>query len=209
MPLQALTDTIVDEIELCRCHDLKGYCSNIPVFQDNSRSCYNVRMSERLWAPWRFAYIEKPETGTDKGGCIFVDLPAQGQDRENLLLYRGEKAFVMLNAFPYTNGHLMVAPYKHTANMSDLDDSELLEINQLVAKGTGWIGAVYKPDGFNIGVNLGSAAGAGIPTHIHWHIVPRWAGDTNFMTTIGDVRVLPQSLEDSYDRLREVVLREP
>jgi ATP adenylyltransferase len=156
-------------------------------------------MAERLWAPWRLPYIESaPKTSV---GCIFVDLPAQENDRENLILYRGRAAFVMLNAFPYTNGHLMVAPYKHTAEMSDLDDDELLEINQLVARCLRWIGRAYKPEGYNIGVNLGSAAGAGIPTHIHWHIVPRWEGDTNFMTTVGEVRVLPQSLEESYDRL--------
>lgn len=162
-------------------------------------------MAERLWAPWRFTYIEKPSTGSSDTGCIFVDLPAQDNDRDNLLLFRGKTAFVMLNAFPYTNGHLMVAPYRHTAVMSDLDDAELLEINQLVANCTRWITKTYKPDGFNIGVNLGSAAGAGIPTHIHWHIVPRWNGDTNFMTTVGDVRVLPQSLADSYDRLKQAV----
>jgi ATP adenylyltransferase len=165
-------------------------------------------MAERLWAPWRFAYIEKPSTGSSEGGCIFVDLPFQDNDRENLLLYRGKKAFVMLNAYPYTNGHLMVAPYKHTAELMDLDDEELLEINQLVARSSKWITAVYKPDGFNIGVNVGNAAGAGIPTHIHWHIVPRWNGDTNFMTTIGDVRVLPQSLTDSFDKLKEAVDRD-
>ncbi|HWA82190.1 MAG TPA: HIT domain-containing protein, partial [Fimbriimonadaceae bacterium] len=151
---------------------------------------------------WRFAYIEQPSTGLPGGGCIFVDLPAQENDRENLLLFRGKKAFVMLNAFPYTNGHLMVAPYRHTADMDALDDDELLEINQLVALSVRWITDAYRPDGFNIGVNLGRAAGAGIPTHIHWHIVPRWNGDTNFMTTVGDVRVLPQSLSDSYDRLK-------
>lgn len=162
-------------------------------------------MAERLWAPWRFSYIEKPSTGSSQADCIFVDLPAQDNDRENLLLFRGTKAFVMLNAYPYTNGHLMVAPYKHTADLDALDDAELLEINQLVAKSVKWIRAAYKPDGFNIGVNLGRAAGAGIPTHVHWHIVPRWNGDTNFMTAVGDVRVLPQSLADSYDRLKEVV----
>lgn len=165
-------------------------------------------MSERLWAPWRFSYIEKPSTGEATPECIFVDLPAASDDRANLLLYRGETAFVMLNAYPYTNGHLMVAPYRHTADLEALDDAELLEINQLLVKCARWVTAVYKPDGFNIGVNLGRAAGAGIPTHIHWHVVPRWNGDTNFMTTIGDVRVLPQSLEDSYDRLREAVTRD-
>ena len=156
-------------------------------------------MAERIWAPWRLTYIEQ---ATPTGTCIFLDLPARENDRENLLLYRGKTAFVMLNAFPYTNGHLMIAPYKHTADMSALTDDELLEINQLLAKALRWVGAAYRPDGFNIGVNLGSAAGAGIPTHIHWHIVPRWNGDTNFMTSVGDVRVLPQSLADSYDRLK-------
>lgn len=158
-------------------------------------------MPDRLWAPWRLEYIERETTGKPGNGCIFVDLPQASDDRKNLILYRGQTAFVMLNAFPYTNGHLMVAPYRHTADMNELEDDELLEINQLVAKSLAWIRATYHPDGFNIGVNLGSAAGAGIPDHIHWHIVPRWGGDTNFMTTVGEVRVLPQSLEESYDRL--------
>jgi len=165
-------------------------------------------MAERLWAPWRFTYVEKPTTGAAGAECIFVDLPSQNDDRANLLLYRGKTAFVMLNAFPYTNGHLMVAPYKHVADIGGLDDAELLEINQLVAKAVKWITEAYKPDGFNVGINLGRAGGAGIPTHIHWHIVPRWNGDTNFMTTVGDVRVLPQSLADSYDSLKAVVDRD-
>jgi ATP adenylyltransferase len=158
-------------------------------------------MAERIWAPWRLAYIEQ---ATPTGKCLFLDVPASEHDRENLLLYRGKTAFVMLNRFPYTNGHLMIAPYKHTADMSELSDEELLEINQLLAKVLRWIGSAYKPDGFNIGVNMGTVAGAGIPTHIHWHVVPRWNGDTNFMTTVGEVRVLPESLEDCYDRLKAV-----
>lgn len=159
-------------------------------------------MPERLAAPWRFEYVSTVDS--TPGGCIFVDLPAQDDDRKNLILKRGKHAFVMLNAYPYTSGHLMVAPYKHTAEMTDLSDEELLEINQLVAKCLDWIKQAYNPDGFNIGVNLGRAAGAGIPTHIHWHIVPRWSGDTNFMTTVGDVRVIPQSLESSYDLLHSI-----
>jgi ATP adenylyltransferase len=162
-------------------------------------------MADLLWAPWRLQYIEMD---TSTGGCIFVDLPAQSEDRANLILYRGEHCFVIMNAFPYTNGHLMVAPYKHTAEISDLEDETLLEINQMLGHCVRWIRAAYNPDGFNIGINLGKAAGAGIPTHIHWHIVPRWSGDTNFMTTVGQVRVLPQSLEDSYDRLKEIIDRE-
>jgi ATP adenylyltransferase len=159
-------------------------------------------MPDRIWAPWRLIYIEN---ATKVGGCIFVDFPEQDKDRENLLLYRGKTAFVMLNRFPYTNGHLMIAPYKHTANLSELSDEELLEVNQLLARVVRWLTAAFTPEGFNIGVNLGSVAGAGIPTHVHWHVVPRWNGDTNFMTTLGDVRVIPQSLEDTYDRLRAII----
>lgn len=162
-------------------------------------------MAELLWAPWRLTYIEKD---SPDGGCIFVELPKLENDRDNLLLHRGEHAFVMLNAYPYTNGHLMVAPFRHTAELEDLDAATLLEINQLLGRCVRWIREAYHPDGFNIGVNLGSAAGAGIPTHVHWHIVPRWQGDTNFMTTVGNVRVLPQSLEESYDRLKEVAERD-
>ncbi len=155
-------------------------------------------MPDLLWAPWRLEYIEK---ATPTGGCIFVDLPSQEDDRQNLILYRGQYAFVMLNAFPYTNGHLMIAPYRHTAEMDELDDATLLEINQLLAKTTRWIKAAYHPDGFNIGINLGSAAGAGIPSHIHWHIVPRWSGDTNFMPILTDSKVIVQSLDALYDLL--------
>jgi ATP adenylyltransferase len=164
-------------------------------------------MPDRLWAHWRIQYIEQPDEGGVQG-CIFVELPAQDDDRKNLILFRGKSAFVMLNAYPYTNGHTMVAPYRHTADMGELTDGELLEINKLVAACLRWIGTAYKPDGFNIGVNLGSAAGAGIPDHIHWHVVPRWSGDTNFMSTVGEVRVLPQSLEESYDRLRAAIGQE-
>jgi ATP adenylyltransferase len=164
-------------------------------------------MSERLWAPWRLRYIEAA-SGSPVEGCIFDELPAQENDRENLILYRGKTAFVIMNAFPYTNGHLMVAPFRHTNDLTLLTNEELLEINQLVAKCTSWIGKAYRPDGFNVGVNLGRAAGAGIPGHVHWHIVPRWEGDTNFMGVVGDVRVLPQSLEESYDRLAEIIQSE-
>ncbi len=161
-------------------------------------------MPENLWAPWRLKYVEKPAAS----GSIFVELPALGQDRENFILYRGETAFVMLNAYPYTNGHLLIAPFRQTNDLPSMNDQELLEINQLVAKSVKWITEVYKPDGFNIGVNLGRAGGAGIPEHIHWHVLPRWNGDTNFLTTVGNTRVMPQSLEDSYDRLLEAIRRD-
>ncbi|MFN7171466.1 MAG: HIT family protein [Fimbriimonadaceae bacterium] len=155
-----------------------------------------------LWAPWRLDYIERKHA---PDGCIFVELPKQDNDRENLILYRGEHAFVILNLFPYTNGHLMIAPYRHTADLDELTDEEHLEIQKLITQAVKWLTAAYNPHGFNIGANLGSAAGAGIPTHIHWHVVPRWSGDSNFMSTVGDVRVMPQSLDQSYQRLREAI----
>lgn len=161
-------------------------------------------MPENLWAPWRLKYVEKPSAS----GNIFVELPARGDDRANFILYRGETAFVILNAYPYTNGHLLIAPFRQTNDLPTMTDQELLEINQLVARSVKWISEVYKPDGFNIGVNLGKAGGAGIPEHIHWHVLPRWTGDANFLTTIGDTRVMPQSLEDSYDRLLEAIQSE-
>ncbi len=158
---------------------------------------------DRLWAPWRYAYIKAAKDGG--GECIFVDLPAESDDRKNLIIFRGTTAFVIMNAFPYNNGHLMVAPYKHTSDMADLDDSELLEVQQLVRDCIRWLSAAYHPEGFNVGANLGRAAGAGIEDHLHWHIVPRWSGDTNFMPVVGEVRVLPQSLEESYDAIKTVI----
>jgi ATP adenylyltransferase len=165
-------------------------------------------MPEILWAPWRIAYIEqsKLEDGT---GDIFVDLPAQSDDAKNLILFRGTATFVMLNAFPYTNGHLMIAPYRQVAGIDGMNDAELLEVNQLLARSIRWLKKAFDPDGFNVGVNLGKAAGAGIPVHVHWHVVPRWSGDTNFITTVGEVRVMPQSLQESYLKLAEIISREP
>lgn len=157
----------------------------------------------RLWAPWRFRYVkEARESG---GECIFVKLPRESDDRKNLILYRGKHAFVILNAYPYTNGHLMVAPYKHTANLEDLTDEEILETQKLITACVHWLTEAYHPEGFNIGMNLGRASGAGIEDHLHWHVVPRWIGDTNFMPVIGEVRVLPESLEESYDRLKACI----
>ena len=157
---------------------------------------------ERLWAPWRMQYIEQ---GDKTQGCIFCLLPPEEKDRENLILHRGKTGFVMLNSFPYNSGHLMVAPYKHVADMYDLADDELLEINHLVRYGVRLLTAAMQPDGFNLGVNLGRTAGAGIVDHIHWHIVPRWNGDTNFMPVIADTRVLPESLQATYDKLRNKI----
>ncbi len=147
-------------------------------------------------------YIEKADEAV---GCIFCVKPAEDRDEENLILYRGERVFTMMNAFPYSNGHLMVSPYQHTANLDDLSDAEMLDLMDATRRGVNLLKAAFKPDGFNIGVNMGRVAGAGIADHVHIHIVPRWSGDTNFMPVLGDVRVIPESLEAVYHRLRDVM----
>ena len=152
---------------------------------------------KHLWAPWRLQYIKS----TPQTGCIFCTLPQAGQDRENLILYQGRRAFVMLNAFPYNSAHLMVVPHRHIANLSELDDEETLEMMHCTTAALQAIRATYMPEGFNIGMNLGRAAGAGIVDHLHLHVVPRWIGDTNFMPVLGEVKVLPEDLFATYDRL--------
>ncbi|HET6454735.1 MAG TPA: HIT domain-containing protein [Armatimonadota bacterium] len=155
---------------------------------------------DRIWAPWRMQYIEQ---GGKPEGCIFCVFPAQDRDRENLILYRGKTAFVMLNSYPYNPGHLMIAPYEHTANMYDLSDEKLLEINRLLRYSIRLITECMHPDGFNVGLNLSRVAGSGVPDHIHWHVVPRWNGDTNFMPVIADTKVIPESLQATYDKLKK------
>jgi ATP adenylyltransferase len=155
---------------------------------------------DKLWAPWRMKYIRE-SLGKPEKGCIFCAKPAETKDRENLILFRGVHAFVMLNAFPYNNGHLMVIPYKHTSSMDDIDAAAATELWQLLSKSRGALASAFKPDGYNIGINLGRAAGAGIDTHLHVHIVPRWNGDVNFMPAIGETKVISQSLEDTYEAL--------
>jgi ATP adenylyltransferase len=154
---------------------------------------------ERLWAPWRLEYITQEKSG----GCIFCEKPLAEDDRANYLLLRGDHAFVLLNAFPYNNGHLMVAPYAHLSELDELPHETLVEMMQLCQETTLALKLALHPDGFNVGFNLGAAAGAGITDHLHLHVVPRWGGDTNFMPVLADVRVVPQSLERSWQELRE------
>lgn len=155
---------------------------------------------ERIWAPWRMQYIEVADR---KDGCIFCDFPADTRDEENRLLHRGARGFILLNAFPYSNGHLMVAPYRHTADLNELTSEELLDTMQLVRTCVNLLKAAFRPDGFNIGANMGRVAGAGIADHIHFHVVPRWSGDTNFMPVIADARVIPEALDSVYRKLKE------
>ncbi|ACD66802.1 MAG TPA: HIT domain-containing protein [Sulfurihydrogenibium sp.] len=155
---------------------------------------------ERLYSPWRSQYIE----GLEKSeGCFLCKAYQENNDEKNLLLYRGERAFVILNLFPYNAGHLMVCPNEHIGDFTVLDDKTLYEISLLTKDMVKLLKKVLKPDGFNIGYNLGRAAGAGLETHIHNHIVPRWVGDTNFMPVLGEVRVISQDLKEKYYKLKE------
>lgn len=151
-----------------------------------------------LWAPWRIEYIlsKKPE------GCIFCNALDPGNDRERLILHRTRLSFVMLNRYPYTNGHVMVAPFRHTADMNELSDAEMLDLFTTVRLCRNVLQQTASPQGFNVGVNLGKAAGAGVDEHIHIHVVPRWNGDTNFMSVIGDLRVMPENLDSTFEKLR-------
>ncbi len=153
---------------------------------------------KQIWAPWRIQYIEmeKPE------GCIFCDKPKENSDVQNYILYRGEKNFVIMNSYPYNPGHLIVAPYEHIANMEDLSDEALYEHWRMVNFSLKILRQVYKPGGFNVGINMGRAAGAGVEKHVHTHIVPRWNGDTNFMQVMADVKVMPQALAETYEKLK-------
>jgi ATP adenylyltransferase len=156
-----------------------------------------------LWAPWRHEYV-----GGGAPGCIFCDRPADGSagapprsDRERLILARGPRAMVLLNRFPYASAHLMVAPYRHIGRLEALDRDELLEIMEHAQRAAAVLTATYRCDGYNLGVNVGTAAGAGIADHVHLHVVPRWSGDVNFMTSIAGVRVMPSHLEKVFDDL--------
>jgi ATP adenylyltransferase len=162
-----------------------------------------VANPERLWSPWRMEYIRR-EDGGDGAGCIFCDLPAAGpdQDEANHLLARGTVSFVMLNAFPYNPGHLMAAPYRHVGDYEELTPDELAEMAALVGRAIAAMKQESRPHGFNLGMNLGQVAGAGIADHLHLHLVPRWGGDTNFMPVVGRTKVLPELLGETWRRLR-------
>lgn len=155
---------------------------------------------KRLWASWRMKYITK---ATKETGCIFCNALAKSDNEENLIVVRGERAFVILNKFPYTSGHLMVAPLAHSPSLEELDPATRAEMMELSTRSMTILRKVYKPQAFNLGANIGEAAGAGVPGHVHMHIVPRWNGDTNFMSAVGGVRVLPEDLVDTYLRVTQ------
>ena len=157
--------------------------------------------NHRIWAPWRLAYVKDAAQDAEEE-CIFCAKPRAGDDEENLIVHRGEHSFVMLNKFPYTNGHLMVAPYDHTGRLQELGSETVAEIMALAQRAMDRLEQVYAPNGYNVGFNQGRVAGAGVEHHIHMHVVPRWGGDTNFMPVIADTRVMPQTLEQSFEALR-------
>jgi len=157
-------------------------------------------MERPLWAPWRMEFIaaEKPP------GCIFCDFPAapEAEDRRNLVVHRAEHAFVVLNRFPYNSGHLMVVPRRHGADLNGLPAPEYADLLEEVRRAAAVLQAVYRPEGINVGMNLGRAAGAGIVDHLHWHLVPRWVGDNNFMPVLGDIRVMVDHLDTTWEKVR-------
>jgi ATP adenylyltransferase len=147
-------------------------------------------------------YIQAAKEQGDDAGCIFDDLPVEGDDERTKILERGRFAFVILNSFPYNPGHLMVAPFRHVGDVRTLEADELADIDALIGHSITALEDEMQPHGYNVGMNLGRVAGAGIPDHVHWHVVPRWNGDTNFMPVVGQTRVLPELLEETYQRLR-------
>lgn len=160
---------------------------------------------ERLWTPWRMKYIL-----SEKGaGCLFCEVIADNKDFENLVLYRGKKAFIMLNAYPYNNGHVMVAPNAHVKDLDQLDTETLTELMLLVTKSIRALKKSMNPEGFNVGVNMGAVAGAGIEEHVHIHVVPRWCGDTNFMPVLAGTRLIPEELHDTYRKLQAAGITDP
>jgi len=154
-----------------------------------------------LWAPWRMEYIEKCD---QPEGCIFCEKPKQHKDRENLIIYRGDQTFIIMNRFPYNNGHLMIVPYRHTCELESLKSEEMSEMMELLKTSQKALKQVMRPHGFNVGMNLGRVAGAGIADHLHFHIVPRWDGDTNFMPILGHAKVVSEALERTWDKLNQV-----
>ena len=152
-----------------------------------------------MWAPWRMAYVSAEHDHEFEGPqCVFCELPAQGDDVQALILARGQHCFVIMNAYPYASGHLMVVPYSHLDRLTDMPPDAVAEMMELARAAQVVLSEAMHPHGFNLGMNQGSAAGAGIADHLHLHLVPRWSGDTNFMPVTGDVRVMPQSLEDAW-----------
>ena len=155
---------------------------------------------DHLWSPWRYQYVQKEKTGD---GCVFCKAACSERDEDALVVYRARRNFIIMNLYPYTTGHLMVVPYEHVNTMQDASRETLEEMILLVQRAQQCLREIYRPPGFNLGMNLGESAGAGIAEHIHMHVLPRWPGDTNFMTTVAETRVLPEDLATTWRKLRD------
>jgi ATP adenylyltransferase len=159
---------------------------------------------DRLWTPWRYAYIKGADESA-MAGCIFCEKAKADDDAGNLIVYRAEHCFVMLNAFPYTNGHVMVVPYEHVDELVKLARESAADLMAVCQRMEGVLRELYQPEGINLGMNIGKAAGAGIADHIHMHVLPRWTADANFMSVIAETRVLPETLATTYERMRKIL----
>jgi ATP adenylyltransferase len=153
-----------------------------------------------LWSPWRYQYVSQSSPGA---GCIFCLKASENQDERNFIVHRGAFNFIILNLYPYATGHSMVVPYEHVATLEAAPEPAIIEMMQLARQTETHLRAIYQPHGFNFGINIGQSAGAGIPGHIHMHVLPRWTGDTNFMTTVAETRVLPETLDVTYEKLKK------
>lgn len=163
-------------------------------------SVKRVRILKHIWSPWRMEYIQNSRSDD---ACVFCTAMQQPDGPQNLIVARGRRAVVILNRFPYTSGHLMVVPYDHQPSLELLDSQTRAEMMELATEALRLLAGLYHPQGFNLGMNIGEVAGAGIAEHVHLHVVPRWGGDTNFMSSLAETRVIPESLEDTYNRIWE------
>jgi ATP adenylyltransferase len=154
---------------------------------------------DHIWSPWRYRYVS---TAAPQDECIFCAKPAAGRDQENYIVYRGKWNFVILNLYPYTSGHLMIAPYEHVASIEEMAEETAQEMMSLLRRATRHLREIYRPRGLNLGMNIGECAGAGIAGHVHMHVVPRWPGDANFMSVVGETRVMPEALDQTYRKLK-------
>jgi ATP adenylyltransferase len=160
---------------------------------------------DHLWSPWRYRYVSSGALSSEPNACLFCSKAASSDDRNNLVALRGEHNFILLNLYPYTCGHLMIAPYAHVSSLQEADPAALEEMMQLARRADSALRGLYKPDGMNLGMNLGTCAGAGVAGHIHMHVLPRWCGDASFMSTIGETRVLPEELSVTWERVSEAL----
>jgi ATP adenylyltransferase len=161
---------------------------------------------DKLWSPWRSKYMESFKPGSKKEeGCLFCNMIKQDNDKKNLIVHRGSKSFIVMNLYPYNSGHLMIVPYIHASSLSELDDETNLDCMKNINLGCEILQKSIFPHGFNIGANIGKVSGAGIDDHIHFHIVPRWNGDTNFMPVFNDIKIISEAIEDTYEKLKKAL----